>query len=275
MSSMLGDQADGLRRLFQNREPQVVAFTSGRDDGGRTALLAQTARVLALTGQGVVAIDENSGPESLLAAYGLVVKHDLLELAQGKRGLSEVACPVLPSLTVVSAAKLANQTAAQAASLSNTAQRRLAQALDQMRSQASFVLVDCANQRAGHLSWLAASARHMAVVVAARGIAITQAYALIKQMAKSHGRDRFQIVVTQAKSNDDGRAIFENMRKVARQHLSVRLDSLGVMTLGSNSHLADALVQSLPPTLAKAAGMPAWPGDSALPDCLEPLDSMV
>ncbi|MBK6402831.1 MAG: hypothetical protein IPF74_13320 [Rhodocyclaceae bacterium] len=57
-----GDQADGLRRLFGNRAPQVVAFASGREACGRTTLVVQTAAALAAAGHGVVVVDEIRRP---------------------------------------------------------------------------------------------------------------------------------------------------------------------------------------------------------------------
>ena len=48
-------------------------------------------------------------------------------------------------------------------------QQRLLGAMREMEQGASFILIDCANRRGGHLSVVAASARHLAVIVAAQG----------------------------------------------------------------------------------------------------------
>ena len=57
-----GDQADGLRRLFGNRVPQVVAFASGREACGRTTLVVQTmygsAKLLADSGEHTTVLRE-------------------------------------------------------------------------------------------------------------------------------------------------------------------------------------------------------------------------
>jgi flagellar biosynthesis protein FlhG len=99
------------------------------------------------------------------------------------------------------------------------------------------------------VSPVAALATHFVVVVAAQGTAITHAYALIKRVFQEHNRETFQIAVTRARSPEEARAIFDNMRRVAREHLGVRLDYLGASAVPVTDHLADALLRSLPPAV--------------------------
>jgi len=116
------------------------------------------------------------------------------------------------------------------------------------------VLIDSALRRGGHLSPLALAARHMTVVLAAQGTAITQSYALIKRIAQERGRDGFQVAITRAKSGEEARAIFENMRRVAREHLGVRLDYLGTALVPVTDNLAEALQERLPPSSEDSPG---------------------
>lgn len=240
-----GDQADGLRRLFGNRAPQVVAFASGREACGRTTLVVQTAAALAAAGHGVVIVDENPAPDNALAAFGLAARQDFFHVVRGERTLTQVALPAAPLVRLVPAARAARELDR----LTTVGQQRLEVALRQMQQGAGFILIDCANRRGGHLSAVAAASRHMVVVVAAQGAAITHAYALIKRIAQDHGRNSFQIAITRARSREEARAIFDNMRRVAHEHLGVRLDYLGASAVPVTDHLADALIQRLPPAV--------------------------
>lgn len=237
------DQAAGLRRLFGTRPPQVVAFASGHGACGRTTLVVQTAAALAAAGHGVVIIDENAAPNSALAAFGLTARYDLMHALSGERSLRQVMLQAAPLVRVLPAAR-----AAQALTDLDAAEAmHLAACLNELQRGAAFVLIDCAVGRHGHLSRLAAAARHMAVVVAAQGSAITHAYAMIKHMAHERGRSGFQIVITRARSNEEARAIFDNMRRVARGHLDVRLDYLGAADVPVTANLAEPLLNQLPP----------------------------
>ncbi len=244
-----GDQADGLRRLFGSRAPQVVAFASGREACGRTTLVVQTAAALAAAGHGVVVVDENPAPDNTLAAFGLGGgRHDFFNVVRGDRPLAQIAVNAAPLVRIVPAARAAREFD----HLDLNGFQRLAAGLRDIQRGASFVLIDSANRRAGRLSAIAASARHVAVVVAAQGQAITHAYALIKRIAQDYGRDHFQIVVTRARSGDEAQAVFDNMRRVAREHIGVRLDYLGAAAVPVTEHLAEALLHRLP-AIADAA----------------------
>lgn len=239
-----GDQADGLRRLFGCREPQVVAFASGREACGRTTLVIQTAVALAAAGQAVVVVDENPAPDNVLTAFGLSARNDFFQVVRGDRSLGQVALTAAPLVRVVPAARAARELD----HMGMASQQRLAAGFRGMQEGASFVLIDCAaNRRSGHLSAVAALAQHFVVVVAAQGAAITHAYALIKRVFQDYHRDRFQIAVTRARSPEEARAVYDNMRRVAREHLGVRLDYLGASAVPVTDHLADALLRNLPP----------------------------
>lgn len=238
-----GDQADGLRRLFGCREPQVVAFASGREACGRTTLVIQTAVALAAAGQAVVVVDENPAPDNVVTAFGLSARNDFFQVVRGDRNLGQVALTAAPLVRVIPSARAARDLD----HMSVVARQRLEAGFQAMQEGAGFVLIDCAaNRRVGHLSPLAALARHFVVVVATQGAAITHAYALIKKIFQDYGRDRFQIAVTRARSPEEARAVYDNMRRVAREHLGVHLDYLGASAVPVTDHLADALLRKLP-----------------------------
>lgn len=239
----MGDQADGLRRLFGCREPQVVAFASGREPCGRTTLVVQTAVALAAAGQAVVVVDENPAPDNVLTTFGVTARNDFYQVVRGDRSLNQVALAAAPLVRVIPAARAARELD----HMSAVSRQRLMAGFQTMQEGAGFVLIDCAaNRRAGHLSALATLARHFVVVVAAQGAAITHAYALIKRVFQDYHRDHFQIAVTRARSPEEARAIYDNMRRVAREHLGVRLDYLGASAVPVTDHLADALLRNLP-----------------------------
>jgi flagellar biosynthesis protein FlhG len=220
-----------------------VAFASGREACGRTTLVVQAAAALAAAGHGVVVVDENPSPDNALAAFGLATRGDFLQVVRGERTLAQVAVTAAPLVRIIPAARAARELD----QLNTTSRQRLAAGFREMQEGASFVLIDCASRRSGSLSVVATLARHLVMVVAAQGAAITHAYALIKRMVQEHNRDCFQIAVTRARSSEEARAIYDNMHRVAREHLGVRLDYLGASAVPVTDHLADALLRCLPP----------------------------
>ena len=242
LSAWSGDQADGLRRLFGYQVPQVVAFASGREACGRTTLVVQTAAALASGGRSVVIIDENPAPDNTPSAFGVHARYDLLQFLRGEKSLAQVALAAAPLVRIVPAARAARELGR----LGAAGEQRLLARLQDLQRGADFILIDCAIRRGDHLSPIARRAGHIALVVAAQGSAITHSYALIKRIAQDQGRDLFHLVVTRARADDESRAIYDNMRRVARERLGVRLDFLGASPVPVTDHLADALLQRLP-----------------------------
>ena len=240
------DQASGLRRLFGVGLPQVVAFASGREACGRTTLLVQTAAALTAAGHGVLIIDENAAPNNAISSFGLSSRYDLLNALNGERSLRQVTLHAAPLLRILPAARAARELD-HASRLAAAARLRLADCLQEMQGDVGFILMDTALRRGGHLSPLALAARHMTLVVTAQSTAITNAYLLIKRIAQERGRNDFQVAITRAKCREEARAIFENMRRVAREHLAVRLDYLGSALVPGIDNLAEALLTRLPP----------------------------
>jgi flagellar biosynthesis protein FlhG len=258
LDAWAGDQAAGLRRLFGGRAPQVIAFASGRDACGRTTLLVQTSAALAAAGHGVVIVDENQTADNTLAAFGVAARHDLLHAVHGDRTLAQVAVAAAPLIRIVLAARAARELDQHSR---GDGVGRLADCLRELQRGAGFILIDTATRRGGHLSPLALAAPHVAVVVAAHSIAITHAYALIKRLAQECGRDGFQIVITRARSREEAQGIFDNMRRVAREHLGVRLEFLGDARVPVNDHIAEALLSRLPAAADDGDGNGfLWPG---------------
>jgi flagellar biosynthesis protein FlhG len=237
-----GDQAAGLRKLFGARATQVIAFVSGRDACGRTTLLVQTAAALAQAGHGVVVIDENSGPNNVLATFGISSRYDLLDLVQSGRSAQQIMRQAAPLVQTIAASRFADELV----QVDTASAAYLNAGLRQIQEGVSFVMIDCASRRGGHISPLALAARHIAVVVAAQGSAITHAYALIKRLARERALESFQVVITRARSEDEAQAIFDNLRRTARDHLGIRLDYLGSSRIPVTDHLADALQSRLP-----------------------------
>ena len=245
------DQADGLRRMFGHRAPKVVAFASGREACGRTTLIVQTASALASAGYGVLIVDENQAPNNVISAYGFRPRYDFYQVLQGKCLLEESLLRVAPHIRILPAS-LAAQELGYAQRDAAVACQKLPRVLQELQRGVDFILIDAAVQHSTHLSMLALASRHMAVIVGAESSAITRAYALIKRLAQERGRDGFQMVITRPRSPADALAIFENMRRVAKEHLDVRLEYLGAAVDVTTDHLADALLKQIPSSVGLA-----------------------
>ena len=221
------DQAEGLRRLLELNQTQVVTVVAAKARVGRTSTTINLAAALARSGKGVLVLDENHGPNNLLDCMGLCARHDLLDVAQGKCGLHDaVLCA--RGFGILSTARAMHILAR----LDQSSQQRLENALTEAADGTDVVLVDAAMPVAGRDGRVAvspslASGAALLVVVEATPSGITESYAMIKQLALKNARQQFGIAVNKAGNEQAGITVFENMAKVARRNLSVRLEYLG------------------------------------------------
>ncbi len=65
------------------------------------------------------------------------------------------------------------------------------------------------------------------LTVAARDTDVIDAYARIKRAVRERSCRYFRIVITQARTAAEAQAVFDNMERVARDYLGVRLEYLG------------------------------------------------
>lgn len=234
------DQAEGLRRLLVLNQTQVITIVAGKAGVGRTSATINLAAALVRSGKDVLVLDENHGPNNLLDRMGLSAKHDLLDVAQGKCGLCEAVLTangfgILPTARAMHAL----------AKLDQAGQQRLENALTEASDGADVVLVDAAmpvlstsaKLRTGQAEWPSgravavspslASGAALLVVVEATPSGITESYALIKRLVLKNAHQQFGIAVNKAGNEQAAMTVFENMAKVARRNLSVRLEYLG------------------------------------------------
>ncbi len=107
-----------------------------------------------------------------------------------------------------------------------------------------FVLVDTAAGIGQSVLWLNHYADHPIVVVTPDPTSMTDAYALIKVMARDHERDSYHVVVNGLSSPKEGEEVFATLRSVAEKFLQVKLLHLGSVPL--DSEVAKAVRRQVP-----------------------------
>lgn len=232
MRSNIGmDQAEGLRRILVRNQTQVITVVAGKSGAGRTSATINLATALARIGRDVLVLDENHGPDNLLDRLGLYTKFDLLDVAQGKCTPKE-AVLLTNGFSVLNTARAMSKFSM----LDQVGQQRLEDALTKVSGGVDVMLVDTmmpvlnkTKEQVGQttVSSSMASGAALLVVVDATASGITESYALIKKLALENARSRFEILVNKVGDEQAALRVFENMAKVARRNLAVRLEYLG------------------------------------------------
>jgi len=214
------DQASGLRRLFRQTPPAVVAcYATGRQRVHH-AMLA----VHRIAGQHhkLLLLDEAVGDEALAGAMGLDPGLDLLQMLDGRITLAELLQPV-PGLF----GRIPAAAAALALPLLDEARRAcLLEALRVLHHHAGIVLIHAGCDSAKDPSPFVQAAPQRLLVAEASASGACEAYCVIKQLA-SAGAGSMHVAVARAHDAADARNFFTSLQSLVRQHVGVPLLWLG------------------------------------------------
>ncbi|MBS1196753.1 MAG: putative MinD-related protein [Proteobacteria bacterium] len=244
------DQADGLRRLFGQRQLQVVTFTAGSEGLGRSLAVANIAAVLARLGKEVLVLDENAGNDNVAACFGLAGRFDLFHVLNGERYLGDVLIEPMAGLHILPAATAIKRLGA----LSGSQQQAFTGAMQQLSKPLDIILVDASTRHPVGFSPLGLASHETVVMLSACSTSITEAYLLIKKVSQSFARRHFRILISKARNLAEAPAIFENIAALTRQRGIARLEFAGTIPFDESLQQAAALCR---PLLSVAPDSPA------------------
>ena len=244
------DQAAGLRRLLGGSGLQVVTFVAGCAGVGRSVAVANLGVALARLGKEVLIIDEHAPGDDIAASFGLVARHDLLNVVQREMPLSQVLLKPMSGLSILNAAKAAGKLGR----LSLPQQQTLLDAMSGLEKGVDVILVDASLSHPQGFSPFGLASQETVVVLSGSSASITEAYALIKKVSHAFSRRHFRILVNKVRSYEDARSIYENIAQVAVQRGVARLDYAGAIPLDDALRLSTQLCR---PVLYQAPDSPS------------------
>ena len=222
------DQAAGLRRLLGGgQQLQVLTFVAGCEGVGRSVAVANLGVALARLGKEVLIIDEHAPGDDIAATFGLIARHDLLNVVQREKSLGEVLLQPMHGLRVLPAAKAVKKLGR----LSLPQQQVLLDAMSGLDRPVDVILVDASMAHPAGFSPFGLASQEAIVVLSGNSASITEAYSLIKKVSHAFARRHFRILVNKVRSQADARSIFENIAQVAAQRGIARLDYAGAIPL--------------------------------------------
>ena len=233
-----GDQASGLRRLFGRRQSRIVTFAAGSAGVGKSVLVANLAASLARQGKEVLVLDENTR-SSIAAYFGVLARHDLHQVINREKSLSDVLVSAAPGIRVLPAARAVKKLG----KLSQGERECLLESITGMEHPADVILVDASLDHPLGFSPLGLVAHDTVIVMSTSSASITDAYALIKKVSLGYSRKNFRILINKVRSSDEARAIHQNIAQLARRRGLARLEYAGFVPLDEQLRQASRLCQ--------------------------------
>ncbi|HEX8322532.1 MAG TPA: MinD/ParA family protein [Tepidisphaeraceae bacterium] len=224
MTAAFVDQATSLRSLAASqRRATVIAVTSGKGGVGKSNISVNLAIKLAEAGKRVALLDADLGLANTDVLCNVDLAWNLSHVISRRRELADVMQEVPGGFWLVGGAS----GLAKMAELTDADRQRMVDAMGELEDQFDIILIDTGAGIHANVLAFTRAADHVLIVTTPEPTAITDAYAVAKVIVRD-GQDRtMSLLVNQAHSADEGRAVYERISKVARQFLGVGLFDAG------------------------------------------------
>ncbi|MEX2673569.1 MAG: MinD/ParA family protein [Phycisphaeraceae bacterium] len=235
------DQASELRKLMQGMsdtsgasshdEPaaaagpraRIMAVTSGKGGVGKTNLSVNLAVRLATMGRRVVLLDADLGLANADVLLNLSIRANLAHVIAGRKNIDQAMVEAPGGFTLVPGAS----GLAQMANLAPDERRRLMAMMRDLATNHDLVIIDTgAGIGPNVLSFLLA-ADELLVVTTPEPTSITDAYALIKAVARQRENIPVSLLVNMVRDRAEGRQVYERINAVCKRFLNMTLSDAG------------------------------------------------
>ncbi len=204
---------------------QVIAVSSGKGGVGKTNVVANLAMALMRIGKRVLVLDADLGLGNLDVLLGLIPRYTIEDVLAGTRTLDEIVLKgplgiqVLPASSGVPGLT----------ELSDSQRLMILEQLEQLAAEVDVLLIDTGAGISPNVTFFASSAHETIVVVSPEPTSLTDAYALIKVLARQYRERRFKVLVNQAKSPREAAEVFGKLDTAADRFLHVAIEFTGAI----------------------------------------------
>jgi flagellar biosynthesis protein FlhG len=201
---------------------RTIAVTGGKGGVGKTCMAVNMATALAQSGQKVLLLDGDLGLSSVDVMLGLTPRYTLEQLLSGERQLQDIILKSPDGVQIVPAAS----GVARMAALSASEHAAIIHAFATLPAAVDVLVIDTAPGIGESVLRFCAASQQLLVVVCDEPTSLTDAYALIKVLNRTHQVKRFHVLANRVRSGE-GAALFKRLQRVTDRYLEVNLQFAG------------------------------------------------
>jgi len=213
---------------------QVIAVASGKGGVGKTNVVANLAVSLSKAGKRVLLLDADLGLGNLDVLLGLVPRHTIEDVLVGTHTLAEIMLKGPAGINVLPA----SSGVPRLTSLTESQQLMIQEQLADLAAEMDVLLIATGAGISPNVTFFASSADETMVIISPEPTSLTDAYALIKVLARQFRERRFKVLVNQAKSPREASEVFGKLDVAVDRFLHVSVELVGAIPYDDYIHMA-------------------------------------
>ena len=205
------------------RIPHVITVTSGKGGVGKTNFTANLGWLLRQIRRRVMILDADLGLANIDIILGLNPTFNIGHVFSGEKTMEEVLIKGPAGLRILPACSGVQSVT----DLDEAHKMLLLEQTESLAEAFDFMLIDTGAGIADNVIYFNLAAQTMIVLVTPEPTSLTDAYALIKVLARDHHQHCFKIVTNDVSGEAEGLEVFKKLARVTDRFLNVSLDMLG------------------------------------------------
>ncbi len=206
---------------------KTIAVASGRDDVGKTNLVANLAVALHKLGKKVMIVDADPGPSSIDALLHLMPRYNIRHLLDGGMKLNDILAEGPHGIKILPAGSRLQEFTA----LDEFQRLKILEAFDAFDGDIDILLINTPAGASENAAFFCIAAQEIIVITSPEPAVITDAYALIEFLYTRYQEKDFHVLVNSAKTAEDGFDVFRRLSLATEKFPNLSLDYLGHLPL--------------------------------------------
>ncbi|HKX33101.1 MAG TPA: MinD/ParA family protein [Blastocatellia bacterium] len=247
MAAIYGNQTNTVTStgaVSPARQPaprtRSLAITSGKGGVGKSNVAVNVSLELAALGRSVSLLDADLALANADVLLGLNPQYHLGHVISGHRALKEVVIEVDHGLRLIPGGSGIEELA----NLSQAQHTQLVTELQEIESEADYMIIDTAAGIAENVTGVLRAADEVIVITTPDPTSVVDAYAMIKVLHQQTPSKPIWIIVNDVVGVGDAERIFAQLQAAATRFLDRRLSHLG--TIPRDAELAEAVREQVP-----------------------------
>jgi flagellar biosynthesis protein FlhG len=218
----------------RERSPVMLCLSSGKGGVGKTSLAVNLAVALTELDQKVLIVDGDLGLANVDILLGIQVQSSIRNILDSDSDPMGAVVYVEPNLGVLPS----SSGVPEMVNLGPEDQALLEGVLRIIARDFDFVIMDTAAGIGASVLWLNSFVEHNIVILTPDPTSLTDAYALIKVLARDYNRQHFHLVLNLVTDEQESLQTYNGLAKVASKFLQLQLHYLGSVPRDSAVHKA-------------------------------------